>query len=103
MKIVGLSGSIAGSKTRTAMDYAVKAIKKQFPNIQVELIDLAEYQVQYSDGRNYMDYEGDTNYVTQMIMEADAVIIGTPVYQASIPGPLKNVFDLLPETAFLNK
>src|SRR5690606_8112796 len=42
-------------------------------------------------------------YVTREIMEADAVIIGTPVFQASIPATLKNIFDLLPEKALLDK
>jgi FMN reductase len=43
-----------------------------------------------------MDYTGDTRVVLEKIMEADAYIIGTPVFQASIPGTLKNLFDLLP-------
>src|SRR5699024_9709710 len=41
--------------------------------------------------------------VTRTIMEADIVIIGTPVFQASIPAVLKNVFDLLPQRALENK
>ena len=36
-------------------------------------------------------------------MGADAIIIGTPVFQASIPGTLKNIFDLLPVNAFRDK
>ena len=36
-------------------------------------------------------------------MEADAIIIGTPVFQASIPATLKNIFDLLPQNAFRDK
>ena len=64
---------------------------------------LAEYDVQFSDGRNYLEYEGDTEYVTETIMEADAIIIGTPIFQASIPATLKNIFDLLPVNAFRDK
>ncbi len=103
MKVVGLSGSIVGSKTRSAMNYTMNKLKENYPDIEVELIDLADYEVQFSDGRNYLDYEGDTRYVAETLMEADAIIIGTPVFQASIPATLKNVFDLLPEKAFLNK
>lgn len=103
MKIVGLSGSKVGSKTRTAMDYAVKAVRGQYPEAEVTLIDLAEYDVQFSDGRNYREYEGDTKYVAETIMDADAIIIGTPIFQASIPATLKNIFDLLPEKAFRDK
>lgn len=103
MKIVGLSGSKVGSKTRTAMDYTIKALNDKYPDIEVILIDLAEYDVHFSDGRNYMDYEGDTGYVAQTIMDADAIIIGTPIFQASIPATLKNIFDLLPEKALRDK
>lgn len=103
MKIVGLSGSIVGSKTRTAMNYTLESVKKQYPDAEVTLIDLADYTIQFSDGRNYLEYEGDTGYVTKTIMDADAIIIGTPVFQASIPATLKNIFDLLPVNAFRDK
>ncbi|WP_186578240.1 NADPH-dependent FMN reductase [Aquibacillus kalidii] len=103
MKIVGLSGSNVGSKTRTAMDYTIKSLKEKYSEIDVTLIDLAEFDVQFSDGRNFMEYEGDTGYVTKTIMEADAIIIGTPIFQASLPATLKNIFDLLPVNAFRDK
>lgn len=103
MKVVGLSGSKVGSKTRTAIDYTIRKLKETYPGTEVTLIDLAEYEIQFSDGRNYLDYQGDTAYVARTIMEADAIIIGTPTFQASIPATLKNVFDLLPVHAFLGK
>lgn len=103
MKIVGLSGSIVGSKTRTAMNYLSKEILEKYPEVEFNLIDLADYDIQFSDGRNYLEYEGDTGFVTKQIMEADAIIIGTPIFQASIPATLKNIFDLLPEKSFWDK
>ncbi|RYG73451.1 NAD(P)H-dependent oxidoreductase [Lentibacillus lipolyticus] len=103
MKVVGLSGSIVGSKTRTAMDYAVKTASEKYPEAEVTLIDLAEYDIPFSDGRNYLEYEDDAGYVTQTLMEADAILIGTPIFQASIPATLKNIFDLLPDSAFRDK
>lgn len=103
MKIVGLSGSIVGSKTRTAMDYTMKTIAEGNPEFEVTVIYLADYDVQFSDGRNYTEYEGDTKFVTESLMDADAIILGTPIFQASIPGTLKNIFDLLPVNAFLDK
>lgn len=103
MKIVGLSGSIVGSKTRTAMNYTVQELVEKYPESEVTLIDLADYNVEFSDGRDYREYEGDTKYIAETIMEADAIIIGTPIFQASIPATLKNIFDLLPEKAFRDK
>lgn len=103
MKIVGIVGSIIGSKTKTAMDYLSKEIYEKYPEATYTLIDLADYSVVFSDGRNYLEYEGDTGFVTKQIMEADAIVIGTPIFQASIPATLKNIFDLLPVNAFRDK
>ncbi|MDY0394503.1 NADPH-dependent FMN reductase [Virgibacillus halophilus] len=103
MKIVGLSGSNIGTKTRTAMNITMDTVKEKYPDAASVLLDLADYNIQFSDGRSYLDYEGDTKYVAQTVMEADALIIGTPIFQASIPATLKNVFDLLPVNAFQDK
>lgn len=103
MKIVIISGSKIGTKTRTAMNYTNKVISEKYQNAEVTFIDLAEYDVQFSDGRIYMDYEGETGYVAKTILEADAIIMGTPIFQASIPATLKNIFDLLPVNAFRDK
>lgn len=103
MKIIGIAGSNVGSKTRTAMDRTLKIAKEKYPDAEITLLDLAEYNMVFSDGRNYWEYEGDTKYVTETIMAADAIIIGTPTFQASIPATLKNIFDLLPVNAFRDK
>ncbi|MDX8047322.1 NAD(P)H-dependent oxidoreductase [Gracilibacillus sp. S3-1-1] len=103
MKVVAIAGSIVGSKTKTAIQYAVDLLSNKYPELDVTLLDLAELDVQFSDGRNYLDYQGDTKKVTESIMEADALIIGTPIFQASIPGTLKNIFDLLPAAGLENK
>lgn len=81
MKVVVLSGSRIGSKTRIAMNYTVSSIHKKYPDSDVTLLDLALFNVQFSDGRNYMEYEGDTKFVIQMIMEADVIVIGTPIFK----------------------
>lgn len=103
MKIVGISGSNVGTKTRTAMDYTLKIAREKYPDTDITLLDLAEYNMFFSDGRDYREYEGDTKVVTETIMAADAIIIGTPIFQASIPATLKNIFDLLPVNAFRDK
>lgn len=103
MKIVALSGSIVGSKTLTAVTKVVEMLENKYPQHEVTLLDLANYTIEFSDGRNYFEYDGDTKYVTETIMAADAIIIGTPIFQASIPATLKNIFDLLPVNAFRDK
>src|SRR5699024_10255049 len=37
------------------------------------------------------------------ILDADALVLGSPVYNASIPGSLKNVLDLLPIDSIKDK
>ncbi|ATP40550.1 FMN reductase [Solibacillus sp. R5-41] len=103
MKIVALVGSTIGSKTRTAMSTTVGLLQKKYPQADVTLVDLANYDMRFSDGRNYSEYEGDTLFIANSIMQADAIIIGTPTFQASIPATLKNVFDLLPVNGLRDK
>lgn len=103
MKIVVLSGSIVGSKTKIAMENVVALFNKSYPEVEVTFVDLAAYNLVFSDGRPYHEYNGDTKIVLEKIMDADAIVIGTPVFQASISAPLKNIFDLLPANAFMDK
>lgn len=103
MKIVVINGSIVGSKTKIAMQKVIDTFNDKYPTHDMTLLDLASYDIQFSDGRNYFDYDGDTKHVTKAIMESDALVIGTPIFQASIPGTLKNIFDLLPVNALRDK
>lgn len=103
MNVVLLSGSNVGTRTRVAMDYTLKLMTEKYPEVEGKLLDLAEYEMQFSDGRNYLEYDGDSGFVTKSLMEADAIIIGTPIFQASIPASLKNIFDLLPQNALRDK
>src|SRR5690554_4622161 len=103
MKILGLPGSIAGTKTLNAVRTVLDYIKEADGKAEVEILKLSDLDLRFADGRDYRDYQGDTQLVIDQIMAADALVIGTPTYQASIPGVLKNVFDLLPVDAFRDK
>ncbi|WP_080146359.1 NADPH-dependent FMN reductase [Marinilactibacillus piezotolerans] len=104
MNILVLSGSNVGNKTAIASKSVFDAIKNRYgAEHNIQFIDLKEKEMQFSDGRNYLDYTGDTKEVTQQIMDADILFFGTPIFQASIPASLKNLFDLLPQNALRNK
>src|SRR5690625_1708908 len=96
MKITVLIGSIFGQKIKTIGTEIFSDLQKQYPEHDINLLDLSEYDIQFSDGRNYMDYTGDTSTVIQQLLQTDVIFIVTPIFQASIPGALKNIFDLLP-------
>jgi FMN reductase len=103
MKLVGISGSLVGSKTSKAVNEVLVAAKSLDPTIQVELIDLREYDIEFVNGAPLSYYNDDTIKVVNTILASDALVIGTPVYQASITGVLKNLFDHLPVDAFKSK
>lgn len=100
MKILVLSASSIGKKTKVATETLFKKVQETHEEAHaIQYINLQEKHVQFSDGRNYLDYTGDTGEVTQAIMDSDVIFIGTPIFQASIPASLKNIFDLLPQNA----
>lgn len=103
MKILGISGTIVGAKTAIIVQTVLDEIKRTHPEIDVELLDLRDYDIQFCDGRNPADYTGDTKEVIDIISRADCFIIGTPIFQGSITGVLKNLFDLVPISAFRKK
>jgi FMN reductase len=102
MKVAVISGSVVGSKTRKATTELAEKIKA-LGGHELEYIDLKEYDFPFSDGRNYLDYGGSTSEALKKIMDAEVIFIGTPIFQASIPGTLKNLFDLLPADGFRDK
>lgn len=103
MNIALLSGSNVGTKTRTAMNYLKEELDNLNEDHQIDLLDLGELSLEFSEGKNYLDLDGDAYKVTTTLMNADVIFIGFPVFQSSIPGSLKNVFDLLPVDAFRDK
>ena len=103
MKLLGISGTIIGAKTSIVVQKVLEEVKKHHPNVEIELLDLREYDVQFCDGRNPSTYTGDTKKVLDIIQSADFYIIGTPIFQGSLSGPLKNLFDLINPKDIRNK
>ncbi|PMC34284.1 NADH-dependent FMN reductase [Bacillus sp. UMB0899] len=103
MKLLGISGTITGSKTGIVVNKVVEEVKKLYPEIEVELLDMKEYDVQFCDGRNPSTYTGETKTVIDKISSADFYLIGTPIFQGSFTGVLKNLFDLVDPKVFRHK
>lgn len=92
-----------GRKTRIATQAIYQLLGELASGHELTYINLQDKCIDMSDGRHFLDYKGDTLELTQAIMESDVIMIGSPIFQASIPGNLKNVFDLLPQNALLGK
>jgi FMN reductase/FAD reductase [NAD(P)H] len=103
MKLLGISGTIVGSKTGIAVQSVLDAVKRQYPEIETELLDMKQYNVQFCDGRDPSTYDGDTKKVIDIVASADFYVIGTPIFQSSLTGVLKNLFDLVPVQSLYNK
>ncbi len=98
MKIVGINGSVFGHKTKTALE------AMEFSSaVEFQIIDLSTTQLNFADGRDFREYNDTTRNVVQKILDADALLIGTPIFNASIPGALKNLLDLLPIDSIKDK
>ena len=88
--VVAVSGSLRDdSYTRRALGYVLDAAREA--GAETELIDLREYDLPvYDPDREELDAEVD---LKRRIREADAVILGTPVYHGTISSALKNALD----------
>jgi len=91
MKLVGVSGTLSGQKTSQTVFAVLNAAKQLNREVEVELIDLKDYEIEFMQGWPLSYYNDDTQTVVNKILEADGIVLGTPIYQASIAGALKNL------------
>lgn len=103
MKLVGIAGALAGWKTNVVVHQVLEAAESIDSNVKTELIDLRDYEVELVNGEPLAYYNEDTFTVVNKVLAADFLVIGTPIYQASITGALKNLLDHLPVDAFKSK
>ncbi|WP_413561407.1 NADPH-dependent FMN reductase [Bdellovibrio sp. HCB209] len=74
-----------------------KTIAAEYPDAQVELCEFNEFPMPIYDG----DLETEKGIpegvkkLAEKITQADAIIISSPEYNGSIPGPFKNAIDWL--------
>lgn len=104
MKLLGLSGGPTNSsKTLLAVNTAVEFAYNYQTNINIEVLNISQFDVQFCDARDPATYQGDTRALIDKIIGADAYIIGTPIYRGTYTGILKNMFDLIPNDAMFGK
>ncbi|MEX6702762.1 NADPH-dependent FMN reductase [Peribacillus frigoritolerans] len=103
MKLLGISGTVVGAKTCVVVQKILEEVKKTHPEVEVELLDLRNYSVSLCNGRDLSSYSDDTKKVVDIVSSADFYIIGTPIFQGSLSGALKNLFDLVHPQILRNK
>ncbi|TQR21089.1 NADPH-dependent FMN reductase [Psychrobacillus vulpis] len=95
MKILLVDGTIIGTKTGVILEQVKDYIEKLNMNYTLEIVSLSNYEHQFVDGRPFEKYNDDMKLLVSKFEQADGYIIATPIFQGSIPGVLKNMFDFL--------
>ncbi len=86
-----------------SVSFAAELLNTKHPDILVEVLNLADAQIETCDGRPLAAYGDATRRAVAQIASAAAVLIGAPVYRASFPGVLKNLLDVVPAEALQGK
>ncbi|MEL6346698.1 MAG: NAD(P)H-dependent oxidoreductase [Myxococcota bacterium] len=95
MKVYSVCGSLRErSTTSFALDRALASANAA--GASVVALSLRDFELPFCDGRaDPTTYGGDAQRLRERLLEADALIIGSPEYHGSFTGALKNAFDLL--------
>jgi NAD(P)H-dependent FMN reductase len=95
--VVAICGSLREtSYTRLALEHALAAASEA--GAETELIDLREWDLPLFDP-DQRD-RGDAGKLKQAVGDADAVLLGTPVYHGMVSSALKSAFDYLGKDEF---
>jgi FMN reductase len=103
LRVVGLLGSTTvPGRLHGAVNGALARLGQR-GTAQTAFVDLGDEHVGFADGRPIDALEDDTGRIVQLIRDADAVLLATPVYRGSFTGSLKNLLDLTPVDALEGK
>jgi FMN reductase len=86
-----------------AIAAAAEAVRAVVPDVEVDIMNLADTAIDICDGRPLEGYGIATREAVDRIGAAAAVLIAAPVYRASFPGVLKNLLDITPVGALQGK
>ncbi len=102
LHVVALCGSLAEqSATRFCLEHALEAAERV--GATTDLVDLRDVEVPVFDSDIDADQAGDAADLVARVGQADAVILGTPMYHGSYSSPLKTALDYCGFDEFENK
>jgi FMN reductase len=101
-QIVAVLGSVTppgrlSSAVSAALERAAQA------GHAASMLDLGQLTIGFADGRPVEQLSDDTPRLVREVAEAEAVLLATPIYRATLTGALKNALDLLPVEALQGK
>lgn len=99
LKTVIVNGSLSRpSRTRVLLQALHERLAEQHP-LHVQYIDLVDLLPQVGTALTQEALPPKARQAVQAIEQADFLIVGTPVFRASLPGLFKHVFDLVDQHA----
>ncbi|WP_265111871.1 NADPH-dependent FMN reductase [Halosolutus halophilus] len=100
--VVAISGSLREtSYTRRALERVLAAADRA--GASTELLDLREFELPLFDADVDRDDAGDADDLARRVREADAIVLGTPMYHGSYSSPLKTALDYCGFDEFADK
>ncbi|TWF58947.1 FMN reductase [Neorhizobium alkalisoli] len=93
--IVGFSGNISRpSSTKRFVESVTEALAKQ-AGLKHEVFDIEDLGTSLTAARSVADLDPAARRVIRTIINAEALVIGSPTYKGSYTGLFKHVIDLL--------
>ena len=90
--VTAVCGSLReASATRAALERVLEAAERG--GATTELLDLREYELPTFDADRDREDAGDADELAARLREADAIILGSPMYHGSFSSPLKTAID----------
>lgn len=101
--IIGLSGNLdRPSKTRTLVQTVVAAAASEFQATGT-VFDLADFGPSLGAARRVADLDAAARAALEVVLSADALVVGSPVYKGSYTGLFKHLIDLIDPLALASK
>jgi FMN reductase len=99
MKLALIYGTASPAGRLAAAMKSFRAAAEADKRASASELDLAAAPVDWADGRPYEKLSPASQRALDMVSGAAGAVIFTPVYRATAPGALKNLFDLIPVEA----
>ncbi|ELZ17236.1 NADPH-dependent FMN reductase [Haloterrigena salina JCM 13891] len=90
--VAAVCGSLReASTTRAALERVLEAAERG--GATTELLDLREFELPTFDADRDREDAGDAEELAARLREADAIVLGSPMYHGSFSSPLKTAID----------
>lgn len=101
--IIGFSGNIGNpSRTKLLVEEVTSRAALHYARPS-DVLDIASFGSSLGSARKFADLDIEGRRSVEKLLNADAIIIGTPVYKGSYTGLFKHLIDLLDPVALAGK